>query len=147
MSKLARPGEIYEKAAVSGDYLAYNGDNNKETYIYAVNNETFTLNDGYFLSVRDTYNMTAYGFRNNEIVTSKIFELNTESPKLITFNFSDIDKVLFQTDINSYPKFFAMDNLRINEAVPTPEPSAMVLGLLSLGGLFGFRKRNKKINA
>jgi hypothetical protein len=143
VKKTHLPDTGYERGVISGDYAVLNAWVYDAT-VSGINGETFTFNDAYFTSAwSDPNNLTVSAYKNDEIVGSKTVTLNTQTPQLISFNYQNIDRLFFHSDNNQ----FVMDNMRINEAVPTPEPSAMVLGLLSFGGLLGFRNRKRIITA
>jgi hypothetical protein len=134
-------GSGYDKGTISPSYVAFN-EYAYDMTVNAINSQKFTFNDAYFTSAwYEPNDLTVTAYLGDNIVGSKTVTLNTQQPQLISFNYKDIDKLLFHSSNFQ----FVMDNIRINEPVPTPEPSSMVLGLLGLGSLFGFKKRNKQV--
>jgi len=115
--------------------------------INRLNGETFDFGDAKFGS---PYNYNNYiivaGYIGSTLVGSEGFSVN---PGLQSHNFGffDIDRL----EISSSNGQYIIDDMHFNniaqtidippDGTPTPEPSSMILGLLSLGGLFGIRKR------
>ena len=109
----------------------------------------FTLNSAYFAADwNDGLEVTVRGQSSGLIVHTKSFEIDTKHPTLVTFNWENVDNLLF-TATGGTPNGalsggsgtgFAMDNLIIS-SVPEPETYAMLLAGL---GLLGWRLRNAR---
>lgn len=109
----------------------------------------FTLNSAYFAADwNDGLEVTVRGQSNGLIIHTKSFEIDTKHPTLVTFNWDNVDNLLF-TATGGTPNSalsggtgtgFAMDNLIIT-SVPEPETYAMFLAGLSL---LGWRMRSAR---
>ena len=112
----------------------------------------FTLNTAYFAADwNDGLKVTVSGESEGLIVHTKTFFIDTQHPTLVTFNWQNIDNVLFSATggipnnaLSGAGTNFAMDNLVINgpmSVAPEPETYAMLLAGL---GLVGFMARRRK---
>lgn len=152
-----------ENAAVSGTKVAINDTNTSSA---AFSRNLFDFNGAYFTSIRNAnIGLTVLGyevkFQDNFMKIlkkytpkySKTLTINSNEPTWFDADFKDINLLVFNASlINAryHPNYifsdkFAIDNFTFNEPIdppsPLPEPSSMVLGLLSLGGLLGFRRK------
>ena len=112
--------------------------------------DNFTFNSADFGATISSWstlhnnNIEVQGFENGILVPGddKIFAANDQTPTLVTFNWQNINELAIDTSPNGNQ--FTMDNFTYNEPVnpsPTPEPSSMLLGLMSLGGLWIKRRK------
>jgi hypothetical protein len=146
--------------AVSGKQIAYDGFGLPGGIS---RNELFDFNSAYLSALSNnssSLNLTVLGFNisltpnilsNYSSLTPKYnqtISFNQNTPALFTFNYDDINLLVFipydsQSPLTSLGNNkFAMDNFVYNEPIPpTPEPSTMLLGFIGLGGLIGSRKR------
>lgn len=124
-------------------------------------NKTFSYNDlaqnqyldSFGLSLTDMdgnvfgYNEMQYSY----VIPDKLI-LNEDTDYIVSIKalFND-DEVwswythFVQTDNNYYLGYaFELEGNLLSSPVPTPEPSSIILGLMSISSIFGFRKRNNK---
>ena len=149
----------YAKAVISGHFAATNFPfvySGEESSISS--NEPFTFNGAYFgvgVEVNPIY-LSITATRNDDLWTetkiSKLIYWN--EPQYINFDFKNINKLTLTAfyanpPIANISSLFLMDDFTFNEpdsympATPVPESSSMLLGLMSVGGMLGLRKRRK----
>lgn len=131
-------------AVSSGNYAAMGFSN---PVIKAADNSLFTLNSIYLSSI--FYNnspMTVFGYKDNSNTPfyTKNLILSANSREKIEFNWTDIKRVKFDTQIIF---MFGMDDFNVTlvsttQPSPVPEPSCLLLGLIGLSGVLGLKKRN-----
>jgi hypothetical protein len=127
----------YVNGVVSGTNVAYNGNGSAA----AISDGAFTLNSAYFTAAwNDGLNVAVQGFLNGNLAHSLAFTVGTSGPTLVTFNWL-VDAVTFSSSGGSDNRayggsgtHFAMDNLRINEAVPEPSAILLLTTMLALVG-------------
>lgn len=111
----------------------------------------FTLESAYFTAAwNDGLQVDVQGSSDGVLLFSTTFTLNTTTPSLITFNWSDIDAVTFfshdgtpVSTIGGSGTHFALDNLSVS-AVPELGSNLMTLmGLLAIGGVVRQHGRTK----
>lgn len=146
-----------EVNAISGKQVAYNGAG---LPALINRNELFNFNSAYLSAFNnDVLNVTVYGYNINiggnvlNLISSltpkysTTIALNEDIPTLYTFNYENINTLVFVTNDNKNilslnNNKFAMDNFTYNKTIPpAPEPSAIILGFLGLSGLIGLRKK------
>jgi len=115
----------------------------------------FILNSGYFTAwAPDLFTLRIQAFRyddelpryDDELpVSTKDISLLGNQKKYFNFDFQAANEIRFTPlDANGNPvqegEWFAMDNIDYTTA-PVPEPSSMVLGIMGIASLLGFRKK------
>jgi hypothetical protein len=142
----------YVNGVVSSNFVVYNAWGNPASFS---NSSTFTFNSAYLTAAwNDGLQITVQGFvggLGGTQLDSTTLTVNTSGPTLETFNWSGIDTVLFTSSggtnhgYNGAGEHFAMDNVMINNPLPTPEPGGLTLlslGFASIGGM-GWLKRRR----
>lgn len=116
---------------------------NTDGSIASIYNPTtlFNFDQAYFAAWQpSSFNLLISGYKNGGLVHSQTINLSGtyNNPALYTFSqFNNIDTLVFGTP-TSAGQWFAMDNFQYS---PAPEPASAVMGLLSLAGVLGFKKR------
>jgi hypothetical protein len=138
----------YHTGIVSGSWTGFNLFGDPASITHAGG---FNLYDGYFTGAwRDNMVFAVLGYRNGIQIYGTAAELDASGPKLISFNFIDVDLVRFFAfgGVNSVPggdgTTFVVDNLRL-EVAQTPIPAALPLFASALGGLgfVGWRRKRR----
>ncbi len=98
-----------------------------------------------FFSINSMFdkNIFIFGYDNGIERYQDNFLSSKKTPILREFNWTGIDEIKIYLPVLEYAHGFTMDNFVVNEhsATPTPEPTTAILGLMSLLGLSGLRKR------
>jgi hypothetical protein len=133
----------YQNDLISSPNVALNGFANPASI---TSSTPFTLNSGYFgAGWNDGLLVTVTGTIQGGGTDSITFSVNTSSPTLITFNWSNIISLNFSSaggtlnlDLDGSGEQFALDNLVVNGPLvaPTPEPSTLILFFLGGAALF-----------
>jgi hypothetical protein len=139
----------YVNGTVSPNFVAYNGFGNPATFSSA---SPFTFNSAYLTSAwNDGLNVVVDAYLGSTLVHSASFMLNTAGPVLKTFNWGNIDSVVFTTSGGvPNPAFggagtqLAMDNLSFTPSVPESSTYAMLLVGLGVMGVSVLRKKCPK---
>ncbi len=141
----------YEAGTVSPNNVAYNRFGHDATIS---SSSLFNLNSAYFTGAwRDDLNLSVTGYLDGVEQYSNTFVLASTSPSFITFNWANINSVVFSTEGGlrnpEYTKGdgmqFAMDDLDIS-SVPVPAALPLFgLGLAGVSGLGFKRKRKEKL--
>jgi hypothetical protein len=128
------PDSGYNRGVVSGDWIAFNGND----YLATINDDIFDFNGVYATSAWDEENiLTIKGFLNDTELYSFDYLINNQSPTWIDANFTGINKLTFDTS----GSHFVMDDFAFNETYPTPEPSTLILFGLSILGMAGITRK------
>lgn len=141
----------WKYATVSGVTIAYNNSGQNISLQSIDSTKNFSFLSGYFSSIHVAHggDIIAIGYDNGIEKYRQAININGGPPPLTTLNFNNIDKVSFITNNN---RIFGIDNLKFDLAPtppspppqnPVPEPSSMVLGLMSICSALGFRKKNQ----
>lgn len=150
----------YINGQVSPNFVAYN--------LFAeqaiTSGAPFTFNSAYFAAAwNDGLTVTVKGYVSGVQVDTKTFTVDTQAPKLETFNWSGVDELTFDSvggtnhgfggsisgrdyGFSEFGAHFTMDNFRFNEAVAAPAPATAYAGLVLLG-LLGAHKLRRRISA
>jgi hypothetical protein len=144
-------GNGFVNGLVSGSWVLFNGGGSDVSF-EKLNPSAQNFNfDSAYMSAAWYNGLTVdiKGYRNGVVVNSTTTGPLSFSTALQTFNWTNLDKVLFQSNQSSgvaidnqstYNRAFVMDNLSI-AAVPEPETYAMLLvGLGLIGGIARHRK-------
>lgn len=133
-------GSGYERGVVSYENALFNGSSDD---ISISRNTDFVFNGAYFTSaLLDANQITVSAYNNNSFVGSKTFDIFNLAPQYISFDFGAVDRLDFSSGVIQRHQF-VMDNFIYDEAPPAPEPSSMILGLMSISSLLGLRKKQK----
>ena len=140
----------YVNGTVSPSFVAYNAYGNPGTFSSA---NPFTFNSVYLTAAwNDGLNVVVDAYSGTTLVHSASFILNTSGPTLKTFNWANIDSVVFTTSggvvnpaYDGTGTHLAMDNMTINAPVPEPETYAMLLVGLGIMGVSASRKKRSKL--
>jgi hypothetical protein len=111
----------YANGRVSGEYVAYvplGGPGE----VNAPAGWTFDFISAYFTAANDRQ-MEVFGYRDGVQVYSQIFTINSNEPTLLTANFLDVDRVVFNSRFGTarYSELgdtFAMDNFTYRRNLP-----------------------------
>jgi hypothetical protein len=140
----------YVNGTVSQPNVAFNGFGNDASFSA---NMPFSLYGGYFTAAwNDGLTVTANGLLNGVQKYTQTFNLNTQLPLLIAFNWTDINDVTFSSSggtnhgYGGSGEHFALDNLEIAEGgvSAVPLPAALPLFGSALLGLAGFGARKSR---
>ncbi len=141
----------YQAGTVSLDNVAYNRFGHDATIS---SSNLFNLNSAYFTGAwNDALNISVKGYLDGVEQYSKTFDVSSSIATLVTFNWANINSVLFSSsggvDDPHYAGtgyHFAMDNLDIS-SVPVPAALPLFgLGLAGVSGL-GFKRKRKEKTA
>jgi len=146
ISKDYYSGSGYDIGTTSGSYTAYNlyGD----TALINMLSGTFNFKSANLTSAfNDNNKLLVEGYNNGVLKYSLSKTLTTTASQNIQFNFNNIDTLVFKPNVaegaDTSDFFFAMDDFTYTTPTPTPEPTSMLIGFLSLGGLLGLRRKRK----
>jgi hypothetical protein len=145
----------YQNANTSGNNVVYIEYSSISTTKPDIRFDFFGAN--FTAAWNDGLQLTVDGWLGGSKVAglTKTITLNTSSPTSVyDFNFKGIDKLTFTPTGGTHntvafgvanPSYgiggthFAMDDFRYT--TPAPEPSSMILGLMGLGSMLGFRRK------
>jgi len=129
----------YAAATISGTHVAYNF--NAVSPAEIIFNAPVNLEKAYFASAYlAPNNITVTGtYADNSTFSVSPFTLSTGTGQWQSFGLNNVKSIKFQAD--NY--FFGMDD--ITYSTPVPEPSSMVLGVMGLGSLLGFRRKRQTV--
>jgi len=103
------------------------------------NTTDFTFNRGYFTLANQYSGMvTVTGYNHYDELYSTEFEVNMNTPSLINFNWTGINRVLISSNENYH---LSMDNFRFNEGGEVPIPPTILLFGSSLIGMVTIGRR------
>ena len=135
----------------SNDQYYLNSANNGSDYL-AATNTTLTKNSGVFdltsfdfaarLASYPNIDILVTGTMNDSSTIEKTISTTSIDYSTLVLNWTNLVSVNFQT-LNENLKYFALDNVVINENSATPEPSAYALMLLGLIGLVAFSRKQR----
>jgi hypothetical protein len=133
-------GSGYGNNRISYPNVAFNGYGQPANFSA---NSPFTLFGGYFGSAWQNETLTAIGKLNGVQEDTMTFNVNTQNPQLIAFNWSGINEVDFSTADGTQ---FVLDNLEIAESqvAPTPLPGSLVMFATALAGLASLVGLNRR---
>jgi len=137
----------FQLGRVSDDHVAFNLGAGAAT----VSGSLFDFNGVYLTAAwRSGLNIRVQGFKGEDLIDERTVVANWYSPTWFDFNFSGIDRVVFEsfggTDsarLEGEGAHFVMDNFTFNENAPVPEPATMLLLASGLVGLAGLRRKFK----
>lgn len=144
----------YQNGVVSGTNVAFNAFGYEAV---TSSGGTFTFDSAYFTGAwNDGLTISVLGYNGASLIDSISFLVDSSGPVLQTFNWSGIDKLVFDSSGGTpNPNFpgigsgvhFAMDNMSINSVSPVPEPEtyAMLLAGLGLMGFALYRRKNQAV--
>jgi hypothetical protein len=134
------PNTGYANAAVSGTYVAFNGNGEQAT----TSGSPFDFTSVYLTAAwNNGLNVRVRGLNGGNVLYDNTVTVNTNRPTLFNFNYLGIDQLIFDsfggTDAHLGPggTHFAMDNMTIN---PVPEPGTALLLIAGLLELAGWRR-------
>jgi hypothetical protein len=134
-------GSGYGKGLVSGNNVAFNAGGNPAL----ISAGSFNLNSAYLTAAFEIeLQVEVQGFVGTTLIYDNTYTVNPTGPKLINFNYLDIDEVNFISSGGISPgpyengTQFVMDNMTIS---PVPEPASLAYaGLGGLASLLAFRR-------
>ena len=138
----------YQNGRVSGDMVAYNAFGDPAAVLQGAT--PFTLNSGYFTAAwSNGLVLNVTGYVGGVATFFQTALLNTSAPELLTFDWENLDQVVFEsTGGVDDPRYalmgdqFVLDNLSVNLPVTsTPEPASLFLLASGLVGLAGATRR------
>lgn len=128
------PGTGYEYGVVSGEWVAFNFQNN----MAVVSDGLFDFNGAWITSAWDSTDiLTVQGFLDGNLLYSIDLVINNLTPTWLQADFFGVDTLTF----DSAGYHFAMDNFTFNEGAPVPEPSTLLLLGAGIVGLAVYRKK------
>jgi hypothetical protein len=131
---------------VSHPNCAYNGFGTPNSLFES--STPFDFDSGYFTAwyrsepfcgYGCTVDLTVSGWLNGVLVGTMDFTLSGPTPSLLTFNYDNVNLVIFDT--HGTGNWFLADNLAFNNATAVPEPASLALLATGLVGLFPTLKR------
>lgn len=146
-NKSVLPGSGYDTGVVSGDYAAYNDF----AATSSLSGDLFNFNGAFLTGAwNDGLNIEVKGFSAGIELYASTVIVNTSSAQWFDFNFFGIDSLSFRSFggeknalLDGEGEHFVMDNFTFNESAAVPEPSAVILMLLAMAGLFSGRRLQK----
>jgi hypothetical protein len=143
MSKNYHPGTGYVIGTTSGNYAAFNLYGDVAT-VSRLEGQFNFISANLTSSFVNNSKIVVEGYLGTDLKYNKDVTLSNLVAQNVQFDFNNIDKLVFKTPViegeDTSIFFFAMDDFKYSTA-PTPEPSSMILGFLSLSGLMGIRRR------
>jgi len=117
-------------------------------YSFVLSGSPFSFNDAWFATLdTDFLRLQIIGFDGygNVICTKTITDLSGTA-QLYSFGWSGLAALQFVSlDATGNVSPFTMDDFRVNEAAPVPEPATMLILSSGLLGLVAVRKKFRKI--
>lgn len=144
------PGLEAMQGVTSGDYAAvtnYSYEPGDSFIITSSTSSLFDFNSAQFASLQfENNNISIKGYLGGVLQNEDSFDVTNSS--VFYYNggtkFFGIDKLLISSTLDISDDWIAMDDFTYNESAPAPapEPSSMVLGLMGLGSMLGFRRKS-----
>ncbi|TFU01395.1 PEP-CTERM sorting domain-containing protein [Polymorphobacter arshaanensis] len=136
----------YVNGVLSLNNVAYNGGGEAAS-ISSITK--FKLTSAYLTGAwNDGLTVQVKGFKNNALIYSQNFLVNTAGPVLVHFNHALVDTVIFSSSGGNASRYegagehFVMDDLSINEdEAVVPEPSNWALMIVGFGVVGGTMRR------
>ena len=146
----------YKNGTVSGDYTAFPvrypvaGGFKGDLSLSTADGSTFDFISAYFSAAfRDDLKIDVTGFTKSSVSYTHSFTINPLRPIKISFNFTDIDSLLFvayggetKAGYGGDGPHFAMDNFTFTE--PVPIPATVLLFGTGMAGLFAVRRKTRR---
>jgi hypothetical protein len=153
----ARYNLQYLPAIVSQSQIAFNGYGLDAAIVF---DTPVYLDNAYFTSAYYQPNIISVNVTYGDGSTDSFDNLFTLDPigvqQQVFFNLENVKSIVFSPDTSRLPFdpqnpapddilcWYGMDNLTYSIADPVPEPASMALGLISLTGLLGARRRKSQ---
>lgn len=142
----------YKNGVVSPDNVACACAGDGSQAIDTISSATaFSLDSGYFTSAwNDGATLLVNGFLGGNLVDTTTAVLNTSGPSLLTFGWSNIDRVEFSisggtpSGLPGGGNYFALDNLSVGPAGGVPEPAVWMMMIVGFG-LAGASLRQRRM--
>jgi hypothetical protein len=145
----------YRNGRVSGDVVAFNGGGAGAAVTASAGSGPFDFYSAYLTAAwNDGLDFVARGFRGGTEVFTQALVLNTSGPTHAIFDFTDVDRVTFETSggvdnpvMLGGGTHFAMDDVQLGapiDSTVTPEPISLVLLGTGLAGV-GVVSRRRRV--
>lgn len=137
-------------AVTSGDYAAvtnHSGEPGDSFILTTTDSSLFDFNSAQFASLSfDKNNISIKGYLGEALLGEDSFDVTNAEPFYYNggTKFFGIDKLVISSTLDTGGDWIQMDDFTYNEKAPAPapEPSSMVLGLMGLGSMLGFRRKS-----
>lgn len=143
------PGLDAMQGVTSGDYAAVTNFSYEPGDSFIITSSTsslFDFNSAQFASLDFAQNnISIKGYLGGVLQNEDSFDVTNSS--VFYYNGGDkffgIDQLVISSTLDTSGDWIAMDDFTYNESAPAPapEPSSMVLGLMGLGSMLGFRRK------